>query len=291
MRPLVEGRVWSGTDWTGNGYIGGVVPVDIIERTALNTGVPSGTTLSTNWEPGDFYGSNNGAVWTAYQIDCTYPMEFPLGDAGKTIKFKNCLIVDGGVYWTVLNERGVKLIFEDCTFQGVGASNPANDALLNGSDITLIRCNIYGGGDGMKIASRNVIQDCFIHDLYVRPESHNDCIQSLGTSGNGTEGSGLLMTGTTLDASNGATCITLSTGSATDMRDILVEGNLLYSNGVCVNGGYQSGVDDPNKVSNIIYRDNWAKYPSPMPIFTSVDAPVVSSGTRWFNGPDQGELA
>lgn len=290
MRNLVD-AVYSGTEWTTTGYLTEEEPPEgVVERTALNTGVPSGTTLNTGWEPGDFYGFTDGAVYTAYQIDCTYPMEFPIGDAGKTIKFKNCLITDGGVYWTVLNTRGVKIIFEDCTFQGVGAANAANDALLNGNDLTLIRCNIYGGGDGIKIGSRNIITDCFIHSMYVTGESHNDGIQSLGTAGNGTEGSGLTMTGTTIDASNGATCITLSTGSADEMRDILVEGNLFYCNGVSVNGGYQSGVDNPAKVSNIIYRDNWVKYPSSTPVLVSVDSPVVATGTRWFNGPNAGEL-
>jgi hypothetical protein len=254
---------------------------------ATNTGVTPGTTLSTGWFPYDFYGSADGAIWNGYQISCTGPMEHPSGDAGKTITYRNCRFIDSGVYWMVLNENGAKLVFEDCTFVGT-RTNPANDAALNGSDITLRRCNIADTGDGIKIGSRVVMEDCFIHDLYTREESHNDSIQSLGTSGNGTEGSGARIVHNTFDAFNGATCITLSTGSATDMRDILVEDNLFYCNGVSVNGGYQSGVDDVSKVSNIIYRNNKAKAGCYTPVFTSTDSPVVVSGTTWYDGPNAG---
>ena len=255
---------------------------------ASNAGVPAGTSLATGYNQSTGYGVASGTVILARDITCNAPMEHPAGDAGKTITYRNCRFTDGGVYWMVLGERGVKLVFDHCTFRGVGASNPANDAALNGSDITLIGCDIYNTGDGVKIGSRVVIQDTWIHALYVQAESHNDSVQSMGTAGNGAEGSGARIVHNTLDASNGATCITLSTGSAESMRDILVEDNLFACNGVSVTGGYDAGRDSLSKVSNIIYRNNKLKQGSHTPVFTSVDSPVVVSGTTWFDGPNAG---
>lgn len=255
---------------------------------ASNSGVPSGTSLSTGWHQYDFYGLADGTVITARDITCTAPLEHPAGDAGKTITYRNCHFHDGGVYWMVLNQNGAKLIFDHCTFEGVGANNSANDAAVNGSDLTLTGCNIFGTGDGLKIGSSVVIEDTWIHDLYVQAESHNDCLQSLGTGGNGTEGSGATVRHSTLDASNGATCITLSTGSADSMKDILVEDCLLWCDGISVTGGYDAARDVLSKVSDIVYRDNKVKYPSHTPVFTSVDSPVVVTGTTWYDGPNAG---
>lgn len=263
---------------------------------ATSTGPAASTSLDNNggsgWAPADFYGSTDGAVWDGYIINCTYPMEFPAGDAGKTITFKNCVINDGGVYWMVLNDVGVpNLIFDHCEFAGVGASNSANDAALNGDNIIVRYCNIHSCGDGAKIGSNVVFEYNWIHDLYVTGTSHNDGIQSLGTGGNGTEGSGARIYQNFFDASNGATCITLSTGSASDMRDVLVEDNLFYCNGYAVNGGYAAGVDDVNKVSDIVYRNNKIKNGSFQPALTSVDSPVTVTGTTWYDGPNAGTPA
>ena len=261
-----------------------------------NTGPTSGTVLDDNggsgWAPANFYGCADGTVWNGYVINCSYPIEFPAGDAGKTITFRNCTINDGGVYWMVLNDLGVPhLIFDHCEFIGAGAANPANDAALNGDNITVQYCNIHSCGDGAKIGSRVVYEYNYIHDLYVTGTSHNDGIQSLGTAGNGSEGSGALIYHNFFDASNGATCITLSTGSASDMRDVLVEDNLLYCNGYAVNGGYSAGVDNVSKVSDIVYRNNKIKYGSFTPALTSVDSPVVVTGTTWYDGPNAGQPA
>jgi hypothetical protein len=246
-------------------------------------------TLSAGWDQYDFYGATDGQVFENYEINITAPMEFDASHAGRVITFRNCIFLDGGVYRLVLNEHGAILVFEDCTFICGGADNPANAEALNGSDITTLRCNIYNGGDGIKAGVNVKIYDTWIHDLYTQEGSHNDCVQIMGTQGDGTEGSGVHIRGSRLDAQNGATCITLSTGSAWGMKDILVEENLLYCNGIAVTGGYQAGVDNPDKVSNIIYRDNKVKYPSGSPIFTSVDSPVVVTGTTWFDGPNAGE--
>ena len=254
---------------------------------STNTG-HSGT-LSTGWVQSDFYGSASGAVFTGLDIVCNAPMSFPTSDTGKTFTFRNCRFTDGGVYWLVLNENAVNLVFEDCTFIGMGINNTANDAAINGSNMTLRRCDISQTGDGMKIGSSILVEDTWIHDLTVTASSHNDCVQSLGTAGGGVIGAGATFRHNFMDASNGATCVTLSTGAATDMRDLLFEDNLFACNGFSVTGGYEAGVDDPAKVSNIIYRSNKIKYGSYAPAFTSVDSPVVVVGTlTWYDPIDHG---
>jgi hypothetical protein len=255
---------------------------------AGNTGVPAGTTLSTGWFQYDFYGSPDGKIWDGYDITCVAPLEFPTSDNGKTITFRNCRFRDGGVYWLVLNDNAVNVVFEHCTFLGMGLDNAANDAALNGSNITMRYCDVSHTGDGMKIGSSVLVENSYFHDLTVTSSSHNDCVQSLGTGGNGTEGSGATFRHCTFDASNGATCVTLSTGSADSMKDLLFEDCLLSCDGIAITGGYQAGTDVLSKVSDIVYRNNKVKAGSHTPVFTSIDSPVVVTGTTWYDGPNAG---
>lgn len=259
-------------------------PEDTGYPDATTTGVAPGTTLSTGWFHNSFYGSPTGAVIEGRAIVCDSSLEHPTSDNGKTITYRNCRFT-GGAYWLVWNnDNPVHLIFEHCTFIGGG------DASLAASNVTLRYCDISGGGDGLKIGSAVVIENSFIHDLVVTPTSHNDCIQSLGTAGTGAEGSGLRITHSTLDGSNGEFCMTMSTGSASEMRDILVEDTLLlYQGNIAISGGYQNGTDSPSKVSNVIYRNNKIKAGSGLPVFTAVDSPVVVTGTTWLDGPNAGQ--
>jgi hypothetical protein len=89
--------------------------------------------------------------------------------------------------------------------------------------------------------------------------------------------------------------VILSTGSADQIRDVLIENNLMRGGVYSVYGGYQAGTDTLSKISNIVIRNNafsTTLYPyggSSGP-FTSVDAPAVShTGNYWFDGPNAGE--
>lgn len=242
--------------------------------------------LSSGWAPGDFYGSTDGAVWTGYDITCTYPMEFPVADAGKTITFRNCRIYGGPyddpyVYWSVLTENGVNLVFEDCDIIG------GLDSAISGSNYTLTRCYVHGGGDGLKFANNVLIQDSYV-TVYIdpaNPDPHADGMQSLGTNGGGTEGSGATIRRNSIVMPDDATSsIILSTGSASDMRDVLIEENYCEGGINCIYGGYQSGVDDVTKVSNIIIRNNqFLRGNNTVDAITSSDSPVVQTGNTWYD--------
>lgn len=250
------------------------------------------------WRGFDFYGSPDGSIWTGYDIWAFGSlMEFPPSDAGKTITFRRCRLYagpDGDTwsYWAVLNEHAVNLVFEDCDLIG------GLDSAISGSYYTLRRCRVHGSGDGLKFANQVLIEDCFI-DAWIDPEAidpHADGCQSLGTDGDGTEGSGATLRHNTIWMPEESTsCVILSTGSADQMRDILMEDNLMRGGVYSIYGGYQDGVDDPDKVSNIVIRDNafsTTLYPNggsagPM---TSISAPAVShTGNYWFDGPNMGE--
>lgn len=258
--------------------------------------------LNTNggagWRGYDFYGAANGTVFTGYDIHANGSvMEFPSSDAGKTITFRRCRIYAGPdgdpwAYWGVLNENGVNLVFEDCDMFG------GQDSIISGSSYILRRCRVHGGGDGLKWAGSGVvIEDSYI-DAYIdpsNPDPHADGAQTLGCSGGGVVGAGgTLRHNTFWMPAESTSCVILSTGSADQIRDVLIEDNLFRGGVYSVYGGYQSGVDTLSKVSNIIVRDNafsttlYASGGSSGPL-TSVDSPAVShTGNTWYDGPNAG---
>ena len=104
--------------------------------------------------------------------------------------------------------------------------------------------------DGVKVGSNMVVQDSYIHDLYITANSHNDGMQSLGTTS-------LTVRHNTIIVKDGATsAIILFTGSASDMRNILIDNNLMAGGAYTVYGGNQSGSDVKSRVSNITISNN-----------------------------------
>jgi len=277
----------------------GISGVGLTESTLTHANDGPGSGLAANkWEPGDFYGSSDGAIWEQFSIVTLYPFAFPASDAGKTITFRKCNIYGGpenDAYTprVITNPNGVNLVFEDCTIVGGTAEAVAED-----SGLTFRRCYVHGSGDGAKFTSGTEWDSCYV-DAWIDPASvdpHADGLQTQGVIGDGSAGSGAWIHGCTIWMPNNSTsCIILSTGSATDMRDILIEDNLFSGGVYCVYGGYDSATDDVNKVSNIIIRNNaisTSVYPnggSSGPL-TSVDAPVSHTGNYWYDGANAGVL-
>jgi hypothetical protein len=203
------------------------------------------------------------------------------------VTFRRCLILSGGYFWGILSDSGnTGLTIMDCEFDGEG--NTATDSAVSGSGYSVIRCNIHGTGDGMKVGSAVTVQDSYIHDLAITEGGgHNDGIQSLGTTGLTISHNSIILVG------DATACIILSTGSASDMRNIAIGNNLFAGGSYCVYGGYQSGVDDINKVSSISIVGNristqiYANGGNTGP-FTSIDPPVVCTNNVWHDGPSVG---
>jgi hypothetical protein len=188
----------------------------------------------------------------------------------------------------VLNDEGatnLKIIDSELDGQG----NASGDSAVAGANYTLTRVNIHGTVDGVKLGDNVTVEDSFIHDLAMFNDSHNDGMQSLGSDN-------VVIRHNTVVVTGGATsAIMLSTGSASSMKNIVIDANLLGGGAYTVYGGYQKGVDVLSRVSGVVISNNrittsvYARGGAYGP-FSSVDAPAVTfTGNTWYDGPQAGK--
>ncbi|MFI2753383.1 DUF4082 domain-containing protein [Cellulomonas sp. P22] len=247
---------------------------------ASTTGVPAGVTLTPYTGPSRI--TQPGTVIDSQLI--TTPLVITAGAHDVTIR--NSLIRADG-HWLVLNDEGAtNLQIVDTELDGAG--NTSGDAAVAGENYTLTRVDIHGTVDGLKLGDDVTVQDSYIHDLVMTGSSHNDGMQSLG-SDNVT-----IARNTVIVPAGSTSAIILSTGSATSMKNILIEGNLLGGGAYTVYGGYQSGLDVLSRVSGVVIADNRVTtVVSPKggvygPL-ASVDKPAVTlRGNVWHDGPNAG---
>ncbi|GAA2106767.1 hypothetical protein GCM10009841_26260 [Microlunatus panaciterrae] len=246
---------------------------------ADNTGVPAGTTLSSYTGP--------TTITTAGTVIDSKKITGCLNIKADNVTIKNSLIQSGGCFFNVLSDNGnTGLKLTDVEIDGQG--NTSGDSAINGSNFSCLRCDLHGTVDGAKAGSNVVIQDSYIHDLSMTSGSHNDGIQSLGTT------SLRIVHNTIIIKAGSTSAIILSTGSASNMRNVLIDSNLLGGGAYTVYGGYLAGTDDLSKVSNISITNNqfttqiFPKSGAYGPL-TSTDSPVVVSGNTWYDGPNAGK--
>lgn len=247
---------------------------------AETTGVPTGVNLKPYTGPTRI--SQAGTVIDGALI--TQPLVVVAGANDVTIR--NSLI-RASAFFLVLNDEGARnLQITDTELDGMGETR--NNAAIAGHNYTLTRVNIHGTLDGAKFGSNVTIQDSLIHDLHVSEDSHSDGLQSLGSDN-------VVIRHNTVIVPQGATsAIILSTGSASSMRNVVIDNNLLGGGAYTVYGGYQSGQDDVSRVSDVLIANNRittsvnAKGGVFGP-FTSVDPPAVRLvGNVWHDGPEAG---
>ncbi|GAA3551681.1 hypothetical protein GCM10022197_03280 [Microlunatus spumicola] len=205
----------------------------------------------------------------------------------NNVTIRNSLITSGGCYFNVLADNGnTGIQLTDVEIDGQG--NTGGDSAINGGGFTCLRCDLHGTVDGIKAQSNVVVQDSWIHDLTIGNDSHNDGIQSLGTTS-------LKVLHNRIVMADGATsAIILSTGSASDMRNVQISGNLLGGGAFTVYGGYEAGRDTLSKISNISVTNNrftTSVFPrgGAFGPLTSVDSPVAVSGNTWADGTRSGQ--
>ena len=243
-----------------------------------STGVPDGTTLTAYTGPSTITAA--GTVIDAKKITTCLVIK------ADNVTIKNSLLQAGGCFFNVLSDDGsTGLTLTDVEIDG--QNNKTGDSAVSGGGYTCLRCDVHGTIDGFKAGTDVTIKDSWIHDLAMTADSHNDGIQSLGTTK-------LAITGNTIVLADGATsAVILSTGSASDMRNITISGNLLGGGAFTVYGGYAAGTDTKSKISNIAITDNRFStkiHPTSGAFgpLTSTDAPVSVSGNTWADGPDAG---
>ncbi len=246
---------------------------------ASNTGVPDGVTLTNYTGPSKI--TTPGTVIDGKKVTSCLVIE------ANDVTIKNSLLQSDRCFFNVLSDnRNTGLKLTDVEIDGL--NNRAGDSAVNGDNFTCTRCDIHGTVDGFKAGSNTIIQYSWIHDLAMSADSHNDGIQSLDTTS-------LKILHNRIIAPAGSTsAIILSTGSASDMRNILIDNNLLGGGAYTVYGGYLAGRDQLSKVSNISIKNNrFTKVIYPKagvygPL-TSIDPPVVVSGNVWHDGPLAGQ--
>jgi hypothetical protein len=276
---------------TGKVVIGGVQynPTATITLPVVPTGFPNASNTGYTGTLTNYTGPSRitAANTLIENKRITVPLVIVAGANNVTIR--NCLIRAGG-YWLVLNDEGatgLKII--DTELDGTPNAPSSGDAAVAGDNYTLTRCNVHHTVDGLKAGDNVVIEDSYIHDMLIAgADPHNDGIQSLGTNS-------LTIRRNTIIVKAGSTsAIILSTGSASAMKNVLIQGNLLAGGAFTVYGGYQAGTDTLSKVSNIRILDNKFStqiYPNSGAYgpLTSTSSPVVVTGNTWYDGPKVGQ--
>jgi hypothetical protein len=246
---------------------------------ASTTGPTAGTTLSAYTGPATI--TTAGTVIDSKKITSCIVIR------ANNVTIKNSLLQSNGCYFNVLSDAGnTGLTLTDVEIDGQG--NGSGDSAINGGGFTCLRCDLHGTVDGVKAQSNVVIQDSWIHDLVIGNDSHNDGIQSLGTTSLKIIHNQILM------ADGATSAVILSTGSADSMRNVQISNNLLGGGAYTVYGGYEAGRDTLSKVSAISVSNNkfstkvFSRSGAYGPL-TSVDSPVVVSGNTWADGTKVGQ--
>lgn len=246
---------------------------------SATTGVPDGTSLSTYTGPSTI--TKDGTVIDSKKITSCIVIK------ADNVTIKNSLLQSRGCFFNVLSDDGnTGLKVTDVEIDGLG--NTSGDAAIGGGGYTCLRCDIHGTTDGAKAGDDVVFRDSYIHDLAQTGGSHNDGIQSLGTDN-------LQIVHNKIVVPEGSTsAIILSTGSASEMRNVKIDNNLLGGGAYTVYGGYLAGTDSLSKISNISITNNkftTEVYPrsgayGPL---TSASSPVDVSGNTWYDGSNAGK--
>lgn len=136
------------------------------------TGVPNGTTpILVN---GDVTLSTPGMVYDARDVTGTIYVQ------ADNITIKRTIARQG---IQIRGWEGVKgLVIEDSEIGPVTGSG--GDDGIAFSDYTCRRCDIHGFSDGAKINGNVLIEDSWVHDLFIKEGDHADGLQNYNGNGN-----------------------------------------------------------------------------------------------------------
>lgn len=198
----------------GNPHIGGYPD-------ETNTGVPSGTTLTSS---GSITVSTNGTILDSLDISGQVVVN------ANNVTIRNCRITSGD-YYPIDYSGHTGLLVQDTEIIGLSYTVTAGISFDN---YTARRVNVHGTADGMKANANVLIEDCYIHDLIYDAvhDTHNDGVQTTG-------GSGVTIQHTTIKLSttnNANAAIQIGTESGAN-SNWLVNNCLLDGGGWTINAG------------------------------------------------------
>ena len=179
---------------------------------ATNTGVPTGVTLTNS---GPITVTTNGAVIQNLNL-----VNANITVNANNVTIRNCRITTYDYY--PIENNGTNLVVEDCEITG---TDPNVAAAISFGGYTARRLNVSGGADGFKANANCVIEDCYVHDLAVTQDSHNDGIQSTG-------GNNVTVRHNTIDTNTDGVAIQFGSTNT----GWLITDNLIRATGWALNG-------------------------------------------------------
>lgn len=259
---------------------------------ASNTGVPSGTTLTT--VTGDLNLTTDGEIFENKLVNGTISVN------ADNVTIRNCKIVVDGAYG--VGSFGANLLVHDCEIDG---GNVVGQTGISAENYTLQRCNIHGCDNSTWAQLNVLIEDNFIHhEVPYDPvlDPHTDGVQMPNDSTDVTVNHNTIFgdfrypdiaNGGPADDGFGNSAIT--TGS--NMSDITITNNMLGG------GGYTLRLDvaTPGTVNIVVTGNRWtntieaaAGYPNFYGGFGPVDGGAPDNATTWsdniyYDGPLAGD--
>jgi len=229
-----------------------------------NTGVPPGTALRVS---GSLTLSTPGQVVTGLDVRGSIVV------TASNVVIKNsrvrdvdndaAIIVRGNVHGVIISHVEID-----------GGKQTPSVVGISGSGFTADAVNIHGTADGIDAGDNVVVQNSWIHDLWVAPGDHTDGVQTAG-------GSNLLIVHDTIDATGAPTNSAVIMGadlgdlSNTQLRDCLLDGGT-YTVYAGADPGNSSGIIT---IANNRYGDH-AQY-GPNSFRASPDGAIVFTGNVW----------
>jgi Right handed beta helix region len=139
-------------------------------------------------------------------------------------------------------------VIEDVRIVGGLADGLCNIGIVYG-DFQARRVDISGCGDGIRAGNNTVLEDSWIHDMRDLPDDHSDGVQAIG-------GTNIVLRGNNIQMDRAMTSAMILHGHVSgDLRDVIVEDNLLAG------GGYSLNIKERTaSVRNVVVRDNvWVR--------------------------------
>jgi hypothetical protein len=200
-----------------------------------NTGVPKGTKLTA---AGSQTVTTDGQVLSGLNIKGCVTVR------AKNVVIRNSRITCSGPY-SIRTINAVNLLVEDVEIDGQGK----NSAAVCCDAYTLRRVEIRNVIDGPRLGNNVVVEYSWIHHLKRSGKSHNDALQTTGSSN-------ILIRGNTLEAYNPDTndpmngCLQM--GSTTGP----IVSNLTFEYNYCNGGNYSISFDKRLNAKSIRLRNN-----------------------------------
>lgn len=272
----------------GTGTAFGVIRDDdsvFVWPNASNTGVPAGTTLTTDSAGGEFFTSSVGQI--IQDIDFTNRAVQIVHD---NVVIRRCRLTSAGVWYGIWINGANNVTIEDCEINGNGPAVNSQGIVIDGTGAILRRNNVHHCSDGIIPGPGATITYNYIHDpdgFGVFPDNpHADTFQCQGGQTNN------------LIQDN---WISIRHQNNARGEEICNAGIYFTANGVPIsNNIVDHNVIDPGQAFYCVYSNDNSQYaPGPNPASTVTGQQFTNNyfmdGTRTTAGsvhvPDQGSEA